>query len=92
MEKITGMKITREREGKKMYDAPKELDFYNDEGEIVLSIHITPHTKEAYIFPHGVEITMVEGILPLRKHSIKGVNYIGNNPLGDCELIFKEEG
>lgn len=60
MEKITGMKITRDRPGRKMQEPPRELDFYNSEGEVVLSIHFTQHSKEMYIFPRGAEVTIYD--------------------------------
>ncbi len=56
MEKITGMKIARQRQGTKMQDAPRRLSFFNDKGTIILDIYIHQHSSEVLILPFGAHV------------------------------------
>ncbi len=56
MEKITGMKIARQRQGTKMQEPPRRLSFFNDKGTIVLDIYIHPHSGEVLILPFGAHV------------------------------------
>ena len=58
MEKITGMKITRERPGRVMQKPPRELVFYNSEGENILTIWIGRGIMR--ILPRGANVLLYD--------------------------------
>lgn len=91
MEEIAGMRITRQRPGKKIVKPPSRLTFYNEEGEEILDIHISEYSKEMYIFPRGAEVTIFNypGTGQLRKRVSKdGYHSVSTNNWMGRELIF----